>query len=100
MIVRMRELVLNGADWATKDDVYDAFFHVVGAPEWHGRNLDALADSIAGGQINQVEVPYRLVIKNYNLIGTAAKETTDNFVNLVRELAGKGCPVEIRVDGQ
>jgi RNAse (barnase) inhibitor barstar len=100
MIVRMRELVLNGADWATKEDVYDAFFHVVGAPEWHGRNLDALADSIAGGQINQVEVPYRLIIKNYNLIGAAAKEMTDNFVNLVRELAGKGCPVEIRVDCQ
>jgi RNAse (barnase) inhibitor barstar len=49
MIVRKRELVLNGADWATEDDVYDAFFHVVGAPEWHGRNLDPLADSIAGG---------------------------------------------------
>jgi RNAse (barnase) inhibitor barstar len=100
MIVRMRELVLNGADWATKNDVYDAFFHAVGAPEWHGRNLDALADSIAGGQINQVEVPYRFVITNYNLIGTAAKEMTDNFVNLVRELAAKGFPVEIRVDGQ
>ena len=45
-------------------------------------------------------MPYRLVIKNYNLIGAAAKEMTDNLVNLVRELAGKGCPVEIRVDCQ
>jgi RNAse (barnase) inhibitor barstar len=100
IIVGMRELVLNGADWATKDDVYNTFFHAVGAPEWHGRNLDALADSIAGGQINQVEVPYRLVIQNYNLIGTAAKEMADNFVNLVRELEGEGCPIEIRIDGQ
>src|SRR5215831_15139269 len=97
----MRELILNGANWTTIDDVYDAFFHVVGAPEWHGRNLNALADSIAGGQINHVEVPYSLVIMNYNRISTAAaKEMTDNFVSLVRELAGKGCPVEIRVDGQ
>jgi len=38
----MRELILNGADWPTKDDVYDAFFRAVGAPECHGRNLDAL----------------------------------------------------------
>ena len=38
MIERMRQLVLNGADWTTKDDVYDAFFRAVGAPEWHGRN--------------------------------------------------------------
>ena len=46
----MTELVLNGADWTTKDDVYDAFFCAVGAPEWHGRNLDALADSIRGAR--------------------------------------------------
>jgi RNAse (barnase) inhibitor barstar len=96
----MREVILDGSDWATKDDVYDAFFDVVGAPEWNGRNLDALADSIAGGQINQVEAPYRFVITNYSQIATAVKETTDNFVNLVRELARKGCPVEIRVDAQ
>jgi hypothetical protein len=42
----MRELILNGVGWATRDEVYDAFFRAVGAPEWHGRNLDALADSI------------------------------------------------------
>jgi len=96
----MRELVLNGADWATKDDVYDAFFQAVGAPEWHGRNLDALADSISGGSINQIEVPYRLVIKSYQSIGLHAKPMTDSLINLVHELAADGCPVEIRVEGQ
>jgi RNAse (barnase) inhibitor barstar len=50
----MRELILNGADWATKDDVHEAFFRVFAAPECHERNLDALADSIRGGSINQV----------------------------------------------
>jgi RNAse (barnase) inhibitor barstar len=100
MIVPVRELVLNGADWATKDDVYNAFFHAVGAPEWHGRNLDALAGSISGGSINQVEVPYRLVIKSYDQIGPDAKAMTDRFINLVHELATEGCPVEIRVEGQ
>jgi RNAse (barnase) inhibitor barstar len=85
---------------ATKDDVYNAFFHAVGAPEWHGRNLDALADSISGGSINQVEVPYRLVIKSYDGIGPDAKAMTDRFINLVHELATEGCPVEIRVEGQ
>ena len=53
----------DGVDWVTKDYVYDAFFRAVGAPEWHGRNPDALADRISGGSISQVEVPYRLVIK-------------------------------------
>jgi RNAse (barnase) inhibitor barstar len=100
MIERMRELVLNGADWTTKDDVYDAFFHAVGAPEWHGRNLDALADSISGASINNVEVPYRLVIKSYDRIGPVAKPMTDSLIKLVHELAAEGCPVEIRVEGQ
>jgi RNAse (barnase) inhibitor barstar len=96
----MKELILHGAGWTTKDDVYDAFFRLVGAPEWHGRNLDALADSIRSGSINQVEVPYRLVIKSYGMIGPDAKPMADRFINLVLELAAEGCPVEIRVEGQ
>jgi Barstar (barnase inhibitor) len=48
IIARMRELVLNGAGWATKDDVYSAFFHAVGAPDWHARNFDALAPTASG----------------------------------------------------
>jgi RNAse (barnase) inhibitor barstar len=100
MILFMIELILNGADWATRDDVYDAFFRAVGAPEWHGRNLNALADSIRGGSINQVEVPYRLVIRSYESVGPDAKPMADSFINLVHELAAEGCPVEIRVEGQ
>jgi RNAse (barnase) inhibitor barstar len=68
--------------------------------DWHGRNLDALADSISGASINQVEVPYRLVIKNYDKVGSAAKPMTDSFIALVQELAAAGCPVEIGVEGQ
>jgi hypothetical protein len=36
----MKELTLDGAGWVRKGDVYSAFFHVVGAPEWHGRNFE------------------------------------------------------------
>ena len=54
----MKDIILDSARWSTKDDVYDAFFRAVGAPEWHGRNFDALRDSIARGLINQVECPY------------------------------------------
>ena len=94
----MKELALDGAEWTTKDDVYDAFFRAVGEPEWHGRNFDALNDSIATGSINEVEVPYRLVIKNYDQIGGEAKKMTDDFVDLIHEIAARGCPVEIRVE--
>jgi len=97
---RVRELILDGANWTSKDDVYDGFFRAVGAPTWHGRNLDALADGISGGSINQVEAPYRVTIKNYDKIAPLAKQMADSFVDLIRELEGKGCPVEVRVEGQ
>jgi RNAse (barnase) inhibitor barstar len=94
----LKELYLNGTDWQTRDDVYSAFFRAVGAPDWHGRNLDALNDSIAAGSIHRVEVPYRLVIKNYDKIGVGAKQMADKFIDLVREIAARGCPVDIRVE--
>jgi len=38
------------------------------------------------------------VIKNYELIGNEAKKKmTDDFVDLIREIAADGCPVEIQV---
>jgi RNAse (barnase) inhibitor barstar len=91
----MKELTLDGAGWTTNDDVYSAFFLAVGAPEWHGRNFDALNDSIANGSINKVEVPYRVVLKNYDLISGEAKKMTDDFVDLIHEIAARGCPVEV-----
>jgi RNAse (barnase) inhibitor barstar len=94
----MKELTLDGAGWTTNDDVYSAFFLAVGAPEWHGRNFNALNDSIANGSINKVEVPYRVVLKNYDLISGEAKKMTDDFVDLIHEIAARGYPVEVRLD--
>jgi len=94
----MKELILDASAWKTRDDVYDSFFKAVGAPEWHGRNLDALIDSIETGRINAVEVPYRLVIKHYDSIAAGARKMADDFVDLIREIAGRGCPVEIVVE--
>lgn len=88
---------MDGANWKTTDDVYNAFFSVVGAPPWHGRNFDALNDSIATGQINEIEVPYRLVIRNFDLIGVAARKMANDFVDLIHELAQGGTPIDILV---
>jgi RNAse (barnase) inhibitor barstar len=88
---------MDGATWNSKDDVYDAFFGVVGAPPWHGRNFDALNDSIGTGSINDIEVPYRLIVRNFDLVGAGAKEMAGDFVDLIRELAARGIPVEVVV---
>jgi len=51
----MRELVSDGASGKCKADIEAAFFKAASAPPWHGRNFDALNDSIATGEINRVE---------------------------------------------
>jgi RNAse (barnase) inhibitor barstar len=94
----MKELILDGAGWRTKDDVYDALFNAVGAPEWHGRNFNALIDSIETGGINAIEVPYRLLIKNYDLIGPGARQMANDFIDLIHEIAARRCPVEVVIE--
>ena len=93
----MRELALDGTNWTTKDDFYDAFFAAVGAPSWHGRNLDALNDSIAAGSINAIEVPYRIVIRNFDLISGEAERMATDFIDLILEISERGCQVEIEL---
>jgi RNAse (barnase) inhibitor barstar len=36
----------------------------LGAPSWHGHTLDALHDSIFAGEINEIEPPFRIVVRN------------------------------------
>jgi RNAse (barnase) inhibitor barstar len=96
-IFAMRELLLDARRWRTPDDVYDAFFQAVGAPDWHGRNFNALNDSIATGSINQIEVPYRLVVLNYQEVARDAIPIAENFFSLIRELKAKGVPVAVEV---
>jgi RNAse (barnase) inhibitor barstar len=88
--------ILLAADgWKSSDDVYEAFFTAVGAPLWHGRNFDALIDSIATGAINKTEVPYRIRIRNTETMGDEAASFVRDFVDLIRHLQDNGCPVEI-----
>lgn len=94
----MQEIRLDARNWTKPDDLYDAFFEAVGAPEWHGRNFNALHDSILVGQINQLEVPYLIRIKNSSSMGEGAKSVVRDFVKFIQELHGSGCPVDITVE--
>ncbi len=63
----MDEIQLDGAAWQTNDDFYDVYLTAVGAPTWHGRNwdgrnLDAVWDSLMGGDINRRSPPFRFRI--------------------------------------
>ena len=58
----MRVIELDGSSWRTFDDLYDALLPALGAPDWHGRNINALIDSMGTGSINEVEPPYMIKI--------------------------------------
>jgi len=88
-------LALDGVSWRSSDDFVDALLRALGAPEWHGRNLDALEDSIGGGGINRVEPPYHIAISGRWAMAPAAQEAVGDFCELVRDLKARGVQVEV-----
>ena len=93
-----KEIVLEGARWRSQGDFYDAFFLAVGSPTSHARNLDALADSVCGGQINAVEVPYTLVIRGHEQMQETARRFVDRVCQILLELQREGCDIEVRCE--
>jgi RNAse (barnase) inhibitor barstar len=87
---------LDGGAWATKDDFYTSYFAAVGAPAWHGRNLDALWDSLTAGGINQRNLPFRIQVSGTTRMSPVAREVT-RFEALVREAEQEGHGVEIEL---
>ncbi|HEX9409214.1 MAG TPA: barstar family protein [Methylomirabilota bacterium] len=93
-----KEIILEGSRWRTQDDFYDAFFLAVGSPKSHARHLDALADSICGGQINDVDIPYTLVIRGYDRMEESARRFADRVCRILLELKAEGCDIDIRCE--
>jgi PhnB protein len=92
------EIVLDAHGWRSGQDFYNAFFAAVGAPSGHGRNFDAIRDSIATGAINRVEIPYRIKIGNTDSLSASAAAFVQEFADLIRDLQSNGCPVELLVE--
>ena len=91
----MREIVLSCVDWTMPEDFYKSLLPLLGAPDWHGHNLDALWDSITRGGINQVNPPFRMRITGVDAMPPKCKALVDRFVDMIAEAAAKGIPVEI-----
>jgi RNAse (barnase) inhibitor barstar len=91
----MTEVIeLDGSNWQTKADLYEALLKALGAPEWHGRNLDALADSIRGGDLNQINPPIQITFFGSETMGREALDAARAFVGLCDELAEGGIAID------
>jgi barstar (barnase inhibitor) len=58
------QIDLDASKWKTLLDFYDALLSALGAPEWHGRSINALIDSMIGGDINKIEPPYIIRVRS------------------------------------
>ena len=66
----MREINLDASSWTTVLDLYAALLPALGAPEWHSASIAAIADSMIGGEINEVKPPY--IVKTHDSAGRPA----------------------------
>ena len=54
----MAEIVLDGLELRSLEEVHDRFAQALALPEWYGRNLDALYDLLS-----EREGPTRLLVR-------------------------------------
>ena len=94
----MDEIHLDGRAWQSADDFYVAYLKAVGAPEWHGPNLDALWDSLTGGDINQRNLPLRIHITGLDEMGLDARRMTERLAALVKQASDEGHPIELKLN--
>ncbi len=97
-LVNVPKLQLDASNWKTADDIYQALFTALGAPAWHGRNFDALNDSIVNGSINAVEVPYTINIEGMRSASHEVQHFVSDLVDFISDREAKGCPVSIRIE--
>ena len=85
----MRLIELDARSWKNSDDFYDALLPEVGAPNWHGRNLNALEDSIFIGDINAIEPPFEILITGTEELSSVMKQFLVDVRSVFTENAGK-----------
>ena len=91
----MREIRLSAEEWTTAEDFYAALLGALGAPEWHGHTMDALWDSMTGGDINAVNPPYRVRIQEADLLPAACAEVVDQFEALAAQARLEGLSIAV-----
>ena len=92
-----RAIVLNATGWAGAEDFYTNFLTQVGAPEWHGHNLDALEESIRDSDINEINVPYSIVLTGTSRATPEFQQWLVGLRELVDDLIRNGVPIQLAV---
>lgn len=82
----MRIIELDATQWKSIPDFYNALLAAIGAPAWHGKNPNALVDSMIWGGINAIEPPYTIKVVGS---ATVPKDVRDQ-IEVAKEDLAKG----------
>jgi RNAse (barnase) inhibitor barstar len=94
----VKVISLDAGGWTDWSDFYDALFAGLGSPHWHGKNLDALIDSMIHGGINEIEPPYRIVVANVSKAGAGARSELAAAIMALGDAGGTKEGIEFKTD--
>ncbi|WP_341208158.1 barstar family protein [uncultured Sphingomonas sp.] len=77
----MSLISLDARDWHCRADFWAALLPALGAPDWHGPNLDALYDGLVAGE-NRVRPPLTIEIA----VSTPLPEPLTAYLDRVRRV--------------
>ena len=95
----MKRIYIDVSEWQTTDAYYRALLFEINAPDWHGPNLDALWESITGGDINEIMPPYRVEVRGSQRVPTELATLLTRVQSLFEEAkAERGIDVCFKCD--
>lgn len=93
----MKVIALDASAWQSVDDFYSALLPKLGAPAWHGRNLDALLDSLSS-DINDVAQPFGVQLQNSAGLPPSMAEFLREVVTVFQFARERGADVSITLN--
>jgi RNAse (barnase) inhibitor barstar len=96
-VAHMQLIRLDAAGWRSPDDFYSALLPELGAPDWHGRNLNALYDSLMG-DINCLEPPFEIEIEGAAELPQNMKAFLDEVISVFEDARTEfGAEVSLKI---
>jgi hypothetical protein len=75
---------LDATSWGGVSDFYSALLGAIGAPDWHGRSIDALVDSLVFGGINTLRPPIEIIVCNVAKLTSPIKAEIELAAEAIR----------------
>ncbi|HWU19259.1 MAG TPA: barstar family protein [Devosia sp.] len=92
-----RQVVLDGASWQSRDDVYRAIATAIGAPSYFGRNLDALWDILQTPEDGARKPSYELQVRGTTFASAEARQTIADIAAVFAEARASSQDVDFTI---